>query len=103
MARRRKRESVIGDEMLDELAQSIKTEDDFNAVMRQLSKGLLERVLEAEMTEHLGHESGGVVVNTEGNTRDVVSIRSLQRFCIQSFQFFKPERKTERRRRDKRR
>lgn len=31
--------------------------------MRQLSKGLLERVLEAGMTEHPGHDSGGAVVN----------------------------------------
>ena len=38
--------------------------------MRQLSKGLLERMLAAEMTEHLGHENGGVVINPEGNIRN---------------------------------
>ena len=75
---KRKRESVIGAEMLDELARSIKTEDDLNAVMRQLSKGLLERVLAAEMTEHLGHENGGVVINPEGNTRNGVSKKTVK-------------------------
>ena len=46
--------------------------------MRQLSKGLLERVLEAEMTEHLGHESGGTVINPKGNTRNGVSTKTLK-------------------------
>ena len=74
----RKRESVVSTEMLDELVKGIQTEDDLNAVMRQLSKGLLERVLEAEMTEHLGHENGGVVINPEGNTRNGVSKKTVK-------------------------
>ena len=66
---RRKEETIVSNEVLDELVKSIASEEDFTAVMRQLSKGLLERVLEAEMTEHLGHDSGGIVSNAEGNTR----------------------------------
>ena len=46
--------------------------------MRQLSKGLLERVLEAEMTEHLGHDSGGIVINAEGNTRNGVGKKTAK-------------------------
>ena len=71
----RKRETTIDSELLDELVKCIQTEDDLNAVMRQLSKGLLERVLEAEMTEHLGHEHGGAVSNAAGNTRNGTSGR----------------------------
>ena len=78
MARTRKQESIVGDEILDELVKGIRSEEDLNAVMRQLSKGLLERVLEAEMTEHLGHESGGTVINPEGNTRNGVSTKTLK-------------------------
>ena len=74
----RKRETAISDEMLDELVQGVQTEEDLNAVIRQLSKGLLERVLEAEMTEHLGHESGGTVINVEGNTRNGVSHKRVK-------------------------
>ena len=70
MSRRRKQETIVSNEVLDQLVKSIASEEDLNAVMRQLSKGLLERVLEAEMTEHLGHDSGGVVINSEGNTRN---------------------------------
>jgi putative transposase len=74
----RKRKSSISNEVLDELVKGIRTEDDLNAVMRQLSKELLERVLEAEMTEHLGHDPGGVVINPEGNTRNGVSKKTVK-------------------------
>lgn len=74
----RKRESTVDNEVLDELVKGIRTEDDLNAVMRQLSKGLLERVLEAELSEHLGHENGGIVINPEGNTRNGVSKKKVK-------------------------
>ena len=68
----------IDPKVLDELVKGVETEDDLNAVMRQLSKGLMERVLEAEMTKHLGHDSGGVVINPEGNVRNGVSKKTLK-------------------------
>lgn len=74
----RKRESLISNEVLDELVQGVSSEEDLNAVMRELSKGLLERVLEAELTEHLGHEHGGVVINPESNSRNGVSKKTLK-------------------------
>ncbi len=74
----RKRESTVSNEMLDELVAGIRSEEDLNVVMRQLSKGLLERVLEAELTEHLGHENGGVVSNPEGNVRNGVSKKRVK-------------------------
>ena len=76
--RARKRESAISAEVLDEPVQGVQTEEDLNAVMRRLSKGLLKRVLEAEMTEHLGHESGGAVVNLKGNVRNGASKKTLK-------------------------
>ena len=56
--------------VLDELVAGLESPEDFKGLLQQLSKGLLERVLEAEMTHHLGHESGGNVSNSEGNTRN---------------------------------
>jgi len=78
MARKRSKESSIDNELLDSLVQGIKTEEDINAVLRELSKGLFERVLEAEMTDHLGHESGGEVINAEGNTRNGTNTKTLK-------------------------
>ncbi len=74
----KEKESIIAPEVLDELVKGIKTEDDLNSVMRQLSKGLLERILETEMTEHLGHEVGGEVINPEGNIRNGKSKKTLK-------------------------
>ena len=64
-------------EMLDELAAQVSSEADLKAVMRQLSKGLIERVLEAEMSEHLGHERGAEVINPERNTRNGTSPKKV--------------------------
>jgi putative transposase len=74
----KKRETRISNAVLDELVAGIQTEEDLNAVMRQLSKGLLERVLEAEMTEHLGHDPGGTVINPDGNTRNGISKKRVK-------------------------
>ena len=68
----------ISAEMLDELASQVSSEADLKAMMRQLSKGLIERVLEAEMSEHLGHERGGMVLNPENNTRNGVSPKKVR-------------------------
>ena len=78
MARKRKNQSLIDNELLDSLVQGLQTEEDINQVLRQLSKGLFERVLEAEMTEHLGHESGREVINAEGNTRNGTNTKTLK-------------------------
>ena len=53
----------LAPEMLDELLKGVKTEQDLSGVLKQLSKQLIEHALEAEMTEHLGHDKGGVVIN----------------------------------------
>ncbi len=62
--------SEINPEVLDELLKGVKDEQDLHGVLRQLSKQLIERALEAEMTDHLGHDKGGVVINPEGNVRN---------------------------------
>jgi putative transposase len=65
-------------EVLDELLKGVNSEQDLNSVFRQLSKQLIERALEAEMTEHLGHERGGGVINPKGNTRNGVGKKKVK-------------------------
>ena len=46
-------------ELLDELLKDCKTPEDLlgkNGVLKQLAKDLMERLLEAEMTDHLGYD-----------------------------------------------
>ena len=49
-----------------------------NGLLKQLTKMLVERALEAEMTEHLGHGRSGAVTNQTGNTRNGHSAKTLQ-------------------------
>lgn len=58
----------ISDEMLDGLIGNAKTQDDLfgsGGIIKALSKRLMERLLEAEMTEQLGHER----YSTEGENK----------------------------------
>jgi len=43
-----------------------------------LTKALVERALEAEMTEHLGHARHNPVMNPTGNTRNGKSQKTLK-------------------------
>jgi putative transposase len=49
-----------------------------NGLLKQLTKMLVERALETEMTEHLGHGRSGAVSNSTGNTRNGHSAKTLQ-------------------------
>jgi len=49
-----------------------------NGLLKQLTKMLVERALETEMTEHLGHDRSGAVTNGTGNTRNGHSAKILQ-------------------------
>jgi len=47
-------------------------------LLKQLTKLLVERALDAELTEHLGHERHEAVANPAGNTRNGKSRKTLK-------------------------
>ncbi|AZU16708.1 transposase [Xanthomonas citri pv. fuscans] len=49
-----------------------------NGLLKQLTKRLVERALDAEMTEHLGHDKHEPVANAAGNTRNGRSRKTLK-------------------------
>lgn len=49
-----------------------------NSLLKQLTKLLVERALDAEMSNHLGHDKNQPVVNTSGNTRNGKSKKTLK-------------------------
>ncbi len=49
-----------------------------NGLLKQLTKMLVERALEVEMAEHLGHNKSEPVSNATGNTRNGHSAKTLQ-------------------------
>ncbi len=66
---------AISDEDIDELLgnANIKTQDDLfgkDGILKQLSKRLMERLLEAEMTNHLGQHKYAIAGHNSGNSRN---------------------------------
>ena len=66
---------MVSDEVLDNLigSRGIKTQDDLfgkDGLLKQLSKRLMERLLEAEMTNHLGYHKHAIEGNNSGNSRN---------------------------------
>jgi len=49
-----------------------------NGLLKQLTKLLVERALDVEMTEHLGHDKHEPVANAAGNTRNGRSCKTLK-------------------------
>ena len=64
---------AITNEMLDELIGNAKTQEDVfgkDGLLKNLSKRLLERMLEAEMTHHLGYEKYAAEGQNSSNSRN---------------------------------
>ena len=71
----------IPTELLDSLLSGYQKPEDLigeNGLLKQLTKALVERALEAEMTEHLGHAKHGPVTNPSGNARNGKSRKTLK-------------------------
>lgn len=49
-----------------------------NGLLKQLTKLLVERALDAELTEHLGHERNEAVANPAGNNRNGKGKKTLE-------------------------
>ena len=69
------------DELIDSLLANYKTPEDFlgeDGILKQLTKKLIERALQAEMTAHLGHGKNESVTNVDSNTRNGYSSKTLK-------------------------
>lgn len=65
--------AAIPKDVLDSLLSEYQKPEDLigeGGLLKQLTKALVERVLEAEMSDHLGHTRNGRVTNSTGNTRN---------------------------------
>lgn len=49
-----------------------------NGLLKQLTKAILERALQAEMTVHLGHEKNAAIANQGGNARNGKSAKTIK-------------------------
>jgi len=70
----------ITSQVLDELLKDYKTPDDMlgsNGLLQQLTKALVERALEGEMTHHLGYPPHDVAGDNSGNSRNGKSKKTI--------------------------
>ena len=76
-----KRNHEMPDELLSRLLANYKKPEDLigeNGLLKQLTKLLVEKALEAEMSEHLGHDRHAPVANPAGNARNGRSRKTLK-------------------------
>lgn len=72
---------TVNNELIDRLLADYKKPEDLigeNGLLKQLTKRLVERALEAEMADHLGHAKNEPVSNPKGNTRNGKSKKTLK-------------------------
>jgi len=75
------RKHDVPNELLNSLLANYKKPEDLvgeNGLLKQLTKLVVEKALDAEMTEHLGHERHEPVANPTGNTRNGRSQKILK-------------------------
>ena len=72
---------TINTDVIDELLKHYKTPEEIlgdNGLLKQLTKAVLQRALQAEMTLHLGHEKHASVSNKGGNARNGSSAKTIK-------------------------
>ena len=72
---------ALPDDLIDSLLSNYKKPEDLigeNGLLKQLTKALVERALQAEMSDHLGHDKNESIINTTGNARNGKSHKTLK-------------------------
>src|SRR2546422_7291456 len=72
---------AIDKKLIDQLLTDYKKPEDIigeNGLLKELTKAILERALEAEMTDHLGYEKHDPAGHHRGNTRNGKSQKTLK-------------------------
>ncbi len=76
-----KKKHDVPEELLAGLLANYKNPKDLigeEGLLKHLTKLVVERAPEAELSEHLGHEKHGSVANDSGNTRNGKSRKTLK-------------------------
>jgi putative transposase len=73
-----KQAGPISDELIDEWLKQGRKPEDVHGLLRQLTKAVVERAMQAEMKEHLGYEKHDPEGNNSGNSRNGVGRKTLK-------------------------
>ena len=76
--RKQREEKSVSDELIDGLLEEGRKREDVHALLKQLTKMVVERAMQAEMTEHLGYAKHDPAGNNSGNSRNGVTRKRLK-------------------------
>lgn len=65
-------------QLVKELAKECRTVEDIHSKLKDLFKGAMQEMLEAEMTEHLGYDKNSAEGNNTGNSRNGYSQKTIK-------------------------
>ncbi|HEX8089781.1 MAG TPA: transposase, partial [Blastocatellia bacterium] len=72
---------TVNNDLLDQLLKDYQKPEDIlgeNGLLKQLTKAVLERALQAELTHHLGYDKHSPSGNNSGNSRNGKSKKTLK-------------------------
>ena len=75
--KKQKQAKPISDDLIDTLLTQGQTAEDINGLLKQLTKAVLERAMQGELTAHLGYEKHDPSGNNTGNSRNGVTRKTL--------------------------
>ena len=67
----------VGDEVIDQWLKAGRKPEDVNDLLKQITKAVLERAMQAELTEHLGYPKHDPAGSHSGNSRNGVTRKTL--------------------------
>jgi putative transposase len=73
-----KQDRPVSDELIDEWLNQGRKPEDVQGLLQQITKAVLERAMEAEMTHHLGYEKHDPAGYNSGNSRNGVSRKTVR-------------------------
>jgi putative transposase len=73
-----KQEKRISDDVVDEWLKQGRKPEDINSLLQQITKAVLERALQGELTEHLGYGKNDPAGNLSGNSRNGLTHKTLK-------------------------
>jgi putative transposase len=76
--KREKSSKPVSDELIDQWLKEGRKPEDVNDLLKQITKAVLERAMQAEMTEQLGYEKHDAAGHNSGNSRNGVTHKTLK-------------------------
>jgi len=77
--KRQKQEKPFSDELIDQLlTKQGRTPEDIQDLLKQITKAVVERALQGELSEHLGYAKHDPAGNNSGDSRNGVTRKTLK-------------------------